>query len=75
MIWQDKGFLLLNNKYNENSSIAHFYTENNGKVVGTIFGASSKKIKNYLLIGPYILARIIIKKGTFYRVIGIHSQP
>ena len=51
MIWQDKGFLLLNNKYNENSSIAHFYTENNGKVVGTIFGASSKKIKNYLLIG------------------------
>ena len=51
MNWQDKGFLLLNNKYNENSSIAHFYTENYGKVVGTIFGASSKKIKNYLLIG------------------------
>ena len=51
MIWQDKGFLLANNKYNENSSIANFYTENNGKVVGTIFGSSSKKIKSYLLIG------------------------
>jgi len=51
MIWQDKGFLLSINKYNENYSIAHFYTENKGKVIGTIFGASSKKIKNYLLIG------------------------
>ncbi len=51
MIWQDKGFLLSNNRFNENSSIAQFYTENNGKVVGTIFGSSSKKIKNYLLIG------------------------
>ena len=51
MIWQDKGFLLSKNKYNENSVIAEFYTENYGKIVGVIFGASSKKIKNYLLIG------------------------
>ena len=51
MNWQDKGYLLLNNKFNENSSVANFYTENYGKVVGTIFGASSKKIKNYLFIG------------------------
>ena len=39
------------NKYNENSSIAEFYTENNGKIVGVIFGSTSKKIKSYLLIG------------------------
>ena len=51
MIWQDKGFLLSKNKYNENSSIVEFYTENHGKVIGILFGASSKKIKNYLLIG------------------------
>ena len=51
MIWQDKGFLLSKNKYNENSVIAEFYTENDGKIIGVIFGASSKKIKNYLLIG------------------------
>ena len=51
MIWQDKGFLLSNIKYNENSSIAEFFTENNGKVVGIIFGASSKKLKSYLLVG------------------------
>tara|TARA_Y100000741_G_C18256735_1_gene559241 strand:+ start:1128 stop:1808 length:681 start_codon:yes stop_codon:yes gene_type:complete len=51
MRFQDKGFLLSLNKYNENSAIADFYTENNGKMSGVIFGASSKKIKNYLLIG------------------------
>ena len=51
MIWQDKGFLLSKNKYSENSVIAEFYTENNGKISGAIFGATSKKIKNYLLIG------------------------
>ena len=29
MNWQDKGYLLSLNKYNENSSIAEFFTENN----------------------------------------------
>ena len=51
MRWQDKGYLLSINKYNENSAIAEFFTENNGKISGVIFGATSKKIKNYLLIG------------------------
>ena len=51
MRWQDKGYLLTLNKYNENSAIAEFFTENNGKISGVIFGATSKKIKNYLLIG------------------------
>ena len=51
MNWQDKGYLISHNKYNENSSIAEFYTENYGKTSGIIFGSSSKKIKNYFLIG------------------------
>jgi len=51
MRWQDKGYLLSINKYNENSAIVEFFTKNNGKVSGLIFGATSKKIKNYLLIG------------------------
>ena len=38
-------------KYNENSIIAEIYTKNHGKILGIIFGASSKKIKNYLQIG------------------------
>ena len=51
MKWQDKGYLLSITKYNENSAIAEFFTKNNGKVSGVIFGATSKKIKNYLLMG------------------------
>ncbi len=51
MNWQDKGFLISKNKYNENSIIAEFFTEKRGKVSGVIFGATSKKIKNYLLVG------------------------
>ena len=51
MNWQDKGFLISKNKYNENSIIAEFFTEKHGKVSGVVFGSTSKKIKNYLLIG------------------------
>ena len=51
MIWDDIGFLLAKNKYNENSLISDIFTENHGKVSGIIFGGSSKKIKNYLQIG------------------------
>tara|TARA_B100000029_G_scaffold506699_1_gene589911 strand:- start:1051 stop:1725 length:675 start_codon:yes stop_codon:yes gene_type:complete len=51
MRFEDKGFLISKNKYNENSAIAEFFSENNGKVSGLIFGASSVKIKNFLLIG------------------------
>ena len=39
------------NSYNENSVIAEIFTKNHGKVPGIIFGATSKKIKNYLQIG------------------------
>jgi len=51
MNWDDLGFLLSKNKYNENSLIVEIFTENHGKVSGIIFGATSKKIKNYLQIG------------------------
>ena len=51
MIWSDYGYLLSKNKFGENSVIAEFYTENHGKISGLIYGATSKKIKNYLQIG------------------------
>ena len=54
MIWNDIGFLLSKNKYNENSLIAEIYTRDHGKVSGIIFGGTSKKIKNYLQIGNKI---------------------
>ena len=49
MNWTDTGILLSKNKFQENSTIVNFYTKNHGKCSGIIFGASSKKIKNYLL--------------------------
>ena len=51
MIWDDIGFLLSKNKYNENSLISESYTKDHGKVTGIIFGGTSRKIKNYLQIG------------------------
>tara|TARA_B100001057_G_scaffold404268_1_gene416804 strand:+ start:862 stop:1542 length:681 start_codon:yes stop_codon:yes gene_type:complete len=51
MIWDDVGFLLSKNRYNENSVIIEIYTKDHGKVSGIIFGGTSKKIKNYLQIG------------------------
>ena len=47
MQWDDIGYLLYKNRYNENSVIAEFFTEYHGKSSGIIFGASSKKIKSY----------------------------
>jgi len=51
MNWDDKGFLLSKNRYNENSLIAEIFTKDHGKISGIIFGGTSKKIKNYLQIG------------------------
>ena len=51
MFWEDYGFLLSKNKFSENSVVAEFFTKNHGKISGIIYGASSKKIKNYLQIG------------------------
>tara|TARA_B100000900_G_scaffold399322_1_gene401720 strand:+ start:2243 stop:2932 length:690 start_codon:yes stop_codon:yes gene_type:complete len=51
MNWDDTGFLLSKNRYNENSIIAEIFTKNYGKISGIIFGGTSKKIKNYLQIG------------------------
>ena len=51
MNWDDTGFLISKNRYNENSLISEIYTKNHGKVSGIIFGGTSKKIKNYLQIG------------------------
>ena len=54
MIWDDTGYLVFKNKYNENSLITEVFTKEHGKVSGIIFGGTSKKIKNYLQIGNKI---------------------
>ena len=61
MNWDDTGFLVSKTKYNENSVIAEIYTEYHGKCSGIIFGASSKRIKNYLEIGNLLNVNYNIK--------------
>ena len=51
MNWIDEGFLIIKNRYNENSLITEFFTKDRGKISGIIFGGTSKKIKSYLQIG------------------------
>ena len=51
MNWDDVGFLLSKNRYNENSLIVEVFTKDHGKMSGIIFGGTSKKVKNYLQIG------------------------
>jgi len=51
MIWSDCGYLLSKNKFGENSIIAEFFCKNHGKISGVVYGATSKKIRNYLQIG------------------------
>ena len=51
MIWTDTGFLLSKIAFQENSIIANLYTKKHGKYAGIIYGATSKKIKNYLQNG------------------------
>ena len=64
MIWDDTGFLISKNRYNENSLIAEVFTKDHGKVSGIIFGGTSKKIKNYLQIGNKIYINYNSKSDT-----------
>tara|TARA_B100001057_G_scaffold290422_1_gene290470 strand:+ start:1376 stop:2056 length:681 start_codon:yes stop_codon:yes gene_type:complete len=51
MNWDDTGFLISKNRYNENSLISEIFTRDHGKISGLVFGGTSRKIKNYLQIG------------------------
>ena len=64
MQWDDIGFLISKNRYNENSLIAEFFTEKHGKCSGIIFGATSKKIKSYLQIGNKLHLNYNFKSET-----------
>ena len=71
MIWDDKGFLLSKNRYNENSLIVDIFTKDHGKISGIIFGGTSKKIKNYLQIGNNLYVNYNAKsenKIGYYKV-------
>ena len=64
MNWDDNAYLISKNRYNENSIIAEFFTENHGKISGIIFGGTSKKNKNYLQIGNKIFVSYNSKNSS-----------
>jgi len=64
MTWDDEGFLISKNRYNENSLIVEIYTKNHGKVSGIVFGGTSKKIKNYLQVGNQLYLNYLSKSDN-----------
>ena len=55
MNWESEGFLLSKRKFKENSNIINVFTNNYGKMSGIVYGANSRKIRNYLQISNKIL--------------------
>ena len=55
MSWQDEGYLLSKNNFNENSVIIESFTLEHGKYSGIVYGGSSRKQKRNLQIGNKIL--------------------
>ena len=72
MIKIDQGFLINKLKYNENSIIADFYTRQNGRISGIIFGGTSKKIKGYLEIGNYFHLNLNSKNDS--KILSIKAE-
>ena len=55
MHWQDEGFLISKNNFDENSIIIETFTLNHGKYTGIVYGGSSRKQKRNFQIGNKIL--------------------
>ena len=55
MYWQDEGFLLSKNNFDENSIIIEAFTSRHGRYTGIVYGGSSRKQKRNFQIGNKIL--------------------
>jgi len=55
MLWQDEGYLLSKNNFNENSIIIEVFSSKHGKCSGIVYGGSSKKHKNKFQIGNKLM--------------------
>ena len=54
MYWNDEGYLLSKNIFNENSIIIEAFTLNHGKYTGIVYGGSSRKQKKNFQLGNKI---------------------
>ena len=55
MYWNDEGYLIGKNNFDENSVIIEVFTLEHGKCSGIVYGGSSRKQKKILQIGNKIL--------------------
>jgi DNA repair protein RecO (recombination protein O) len=55
MYWEDEGYLLSRNNFDENSIIMEAFTLGHGKCSGIVYGGSSRKNKKIFQIGNKIL--------------------
>ena len=51
MYWEDEGYLLSKNNFDENSIIVEVFTLNHGKYTGIVYGGASRKKKGRFQIG------------------------
>jgi len=54
MNWQNEGYLLSKIKFRENANIINVFTNTYGKISGIVYGANSRKIRNFLQISNKI---------------------
>ena len=64
MYWQDEGYLLSKNNFNENSIIIEAITLDHGKYSGIVYGGSSRKLKKDLQIGNKLLLNLKSKNDN-----------
>ena len=55
MYWEDEGYLISKNNFDENSIIIEVFTLNHGKYTGIVYGGSSRKQKGKIQIGNKFL--------------------
>ena len=55
MKWQDEGYLLSKNNFDENSIIIEAFTFEHGKYTGIVYGGSSRKHKGKFQVGNKLL--------------------
>ena len=55
MYWEDEGYLLSKNNFDENSAIIEAFTSEHGKYAGIVYGGASRKQKGKLQIGNKFL--------------------
>ena len=66
MHWEDEGYLLSKNSFDENSIIIDVFTLNHGKCSGIVYGGNSRKNKKIFQIGNKI--SIIYKSKSLNKI-------